>query len=90
MNEIIRQKQIANFKEQLEKDRTISLSFTKVLWPKTTSSYTDTEQVEFKMQVEVNPTEHKNNTVKVLNAVSTMTQTAKESIVLIETIGFVT
>ena len=86
MNEMIRQKQIAKFREQLTQGRTY---MTKVYGNASASAgaatgYTDTEQEEFNMLMAVNPTDYKNNTVKVLNALFDNDPNSKESIVLIE------
>lgn len=85
MNEIIRQKQIAKFKEQLQQDRTyITKSYGSAASAETTTSFVDTEAEEFNMLMTVNPTDHKHNTVKVLNALFDNDPNSKESIVMIE------
>lgn len=87
MNEIIRQKQIAKYKELLQAKSGTYL--TKVYGTQQTGSETslnfvDTELEEFDMLMKINPVEHKNNTVKVLNALFDNDPNSKESIVLIE------
>ncbi len=87
MNEIIRQKQIAKYKELLQAKA--GTYITKVYGPtqtsaETASGYEDTEREEFDMLMKVNPVKHKNNTVKVLNALFDNDPHSKESIVLIE------
>lgn len=95
LNEIIRQKQIAKFREELQKkDGTTITYMTKVygnaadpnaVVPSTsTAGYVDTEADEFKMLVASNPIEHKNNTVKILNSLFDNDPNSKESIVMIE------
>lgn len=92
MNEIIRQKQIAKFKEELEKKEGSTITYiTKVYGegstPNTATSfgnYVDTEADEFAMLLSVNPIEHKNNTVKILNSLFDNDPNSKESIVMIE------
>ena len=50
----------------------------------TASGMTADEEAEFNMLMNVNPNEHKNNTVKVLNSLFDNDPNSKESIVMIE------
>lgn len=93
LNEIIKQKQIAKFKEELlKKDGTTITYLTKVYGNAAdpnavvpnTANFVDTEVEEFKMLVASNPVEHKNNTVKILNSLFDNDPNSKESIVMIE------
>ncbi|MBU4537277.1 MAG: hypothetical protein L6264_12170 [Weeksellaceae bacterium] len=88
MNEIIKQKQITKFKQVLEpKDK----SYVTKSYGNTVSGHvsgpavTDNpEEEEFKLLMSVNPVEHKNNTVKILNSLFDNDPNSKESIVMIE------
>lgn len=98
MNEIIKKKQIAKFQEELlKKDGSTITYMTKVYGSASnpnasatagsvanTATYVDTEADEFKMLVNANPIEHKNNTVKILNSLFDNDPNSKESIVMIE------
>lgn len=87
MNEIIRQKQIAKYRELLQAKAGTYITKvygTQQAGAETASGYVDTEQEEFEMLTKVNPVEHKNNTVKVLNALFDNDPHSTESIVLIE------
>lgn len=93
MNEIIKQKQIAKFRDELlKKDGTTITYMTKVYGNAAdpnavvpnTANFVDTEAEEFKMLVASNPVEHKNNTVKILNSLFDNDPNSKESIVMIE------
>jgi len=91
MNEIIRQKQIAKFREIL--DQKLGTTYvTKVYGGENSSSagtssgaaFEDKEVEEFSMLMSVSPIEHKNNTVKILNSLFDNDPNSKESIVMIE------
>lgn len=94
LNENIRLKQIAKFKEELLKKGGSSITYiTKVYGseadPNTPSStiptgFVDSEAEEFKMLVATNPIEHKNNTVKILNSLFDNDPNSKDCIVMIE------
>lgn len=93
LNDIIKQKQIAKFREELaKKDGTTITYLTKAYGnpadqntaAATPSNYVDTEAEEFKMLVASNPVEHKNNTVKILNSLFDNDPNSKESMVMIE------
>ena len=98
MNDLIRQKQIAKFKEELLKKEGgttyVTKSYGTASNPNvaavnsatglTASGMTADEEAEFNMLMNVNPTEHKNNTVKVLNSLFDNDPNSKESIVMIE------
>jgi hypothetical protein len=94
-NEIIRQKQIAKFKEELQKKNGSSITYITEVYksesaPNTATTFgssgssVDTEAEEFKMLLSVSPIEHKNNTVKILNSLFDSSPESKESIVMIE------
>lgn len=95
MNEIIKQKQIAKFRAEMEKKP--GSYVTKVYGNAGTSApvvsgggassgsvYVNEEEAEFEMLMSVNPIQHKNNTVKILNSLFDNDPNSKESIVLIE------
>ncbi|WP_034690805.1 DUF6759 domain-containing protein [Kaistella palustris] len=91
MNEIIRQKQIAKFKEELTKKTGNAAYVTKAYGIDAgaaatagSKNFVDTETEEFTMLMTVNPIEHKNNTVKILNSLFDNDPNSKESIVMIE------
>lgn len=91
MNEIIRQKQIAKFREILDKklgNTYVTTVYGTANSTAGTSSYepnfVDTEGEEFTMLMSVSPIEHKNNTVKILNSLFDNDPKSKESIVMIE------
>lgn len=94
LNENIRLKQIAKFKEELLKKDGSSITYiTKVYGsaadPNAPSStipagFVDSEAEEFKMLVASNPIEHKNNTVKILNSLFDNDPNSKDCIVMIE------
>lgn len=92
MNEIIRQKQIAKFKEELEKKEGSTITYVTTVYgsganantPTSFGDYVDLEEEEFAMLLSVSPMEHKNNTVKILNSLFDNDPNSKESIVLIE------
>lgn len=92
MNEIIRQKQIAKFKEELEKKEGSTITYVTTVYgsgasantPTSFGDYVDLEKEEFAMLLSVSPMEHKNNTVKILNSLFDNDPNSKESIVLIE------
>lgn len=94
MSEIIRQKQIAKYKEELN-----SNSFASVQGGGSVPQSTDAgsfsgyssvatldaaEQEEFALLMSTSPVEHKNKTVKILNSLFDNDPNSKESIVLIE------
>lgn len=88
MNDLIKQKQIAKFKEQLQaKDKTYAVQSYR---NKANSQgagpaiVENSEEEEFNMLMSVNPVEHKNNTVKVLNSLFDNDPNSRESIVMIE------
>jgi hypothetical protein len=93
MNEMIRQKQIAKFREILDK-KLGNTYVTKVYGTGNTSEagtsssssavFVDTEAEEFSLLMSVSPMEHKNNTVKILNSLFDNDPNSKESIVMIE------
>lgn len=88
MNEIIRQKQIAKFKEELQSKGKIDVTQSKVAVPNPAmsgnSTFENPEEEEFNMLMSINPIEHKNNTVKILNSLFDNDSNSKESIVMIE------
>ncbi len=93
MNEIIKQKQIAKYREESQKKPgtyvTKSYGSAGTSAPATSaggasSGYVNPEEAEFEMLMSVNPIEHKNNTVKILNSLFDNDPNSKESIVLIE------
>ena len=93
MNESIRQKQIAKYREESAKKPgnyvTKVYGNAGVSAPSTSaggasSGYVNPEEAEFEMLMSVNPIEHKNNTVKILNSLFDNDPNSKESIVLIE------
>lgn len=88
MSEIIRQKQIAKYKEELS-----TSNFGSVQGGLDTGSFAGSssigtldadEQEEFAMLMSASPIEHKNKTVKILNSLFDNDPNSKESIVLIE------
>ena len=85
MNETIRQKQIAYYKERLESSNQSKTSDPN---PQPSSNeavaYENPEEEEFKMLMSTNPIEHKNNTVKILNSLFDNNPNSTESIVMIE------
>lgn len=90
MNEIIRQKQIAKFREILDK-KLGSTYVTKVYGTtseagasSSNANFVDTEVEEFSMLMSVSPIEHKNNTVKILNSLFDNDPNSKDAIVMIE------
>ncbi len=93
MNDIIKQKQIAKFREQLAKNS--PESYTTLAYVSgagssanddagTASGFVDTEAEEFNMLMNVDAQEHKRNTVKVLNSLFDNDPSSTESIVMIE------
>lgn len=92
MNEIIRQKQIAKFKEELQKNTGSTVTYTTTAYGNAAqagaggsgATFVDAEMEEFSMLMSVNPVEHKHNTVKILNSLFDNDPNSKESIVLIE------
>ena len=88
MNEIIRQKQIAKFKEELQAKGKIDVAQSKVATPNPqiagNVAVENPEEEEFNMLMSANPIEHKNNTVKILNSLFDNDPNGKESIVMIE------
>ncbi len=89
MNEIIKQKQIAKFREILaQKGATTYITKSYGGGNNSSSgsdaSFVDTEGEEFSMLMSVSPIEHKNNTVKILNSLFDNDPNSKESIVMIE------
>ena len=93
MNEIIKQKQIAKFREEMEKKpgTYITKAYGKAAGGgysgstnTNTGSTANPEEDEFNMLMSVNPVEHKNNTVKILNSLFDNDPNSKESIVMIE------
>ena len=92
-NENIREKQIAKYREESAKKPsnhgTKTYGNAGVSAPATSaggasSGYVNPEEAEFEMLMSVNPIEHKNNTVKILNSLFDNDPNSKESIVLIE------
>ena len=88
MNEIIRQKQIAKFKEELQAKGKIDVAQSKITAPNPqlagNVAVENPEEEEFNMLMSSNPIEHKNNTVKILNSLFDNDPNGKESIVMIE------
>jgi len=95
MNEIIKQKQIAKYREEMEKkpgayvtkvygNAGTSLPARSAGGGASLSTYENPEEAEFEMLMSVNPVQHKNNTVKILNSLFDNDPNSKESIVLIE------
>lgn len=93
MNEIIKQKQIAKFKEELQKKDGSTITYITKSYGGATNpnpaktgatTFVDTEVEEFNLLVASNPTEHKNNTVKILNSLFDSDPNSKECIVMIE------
>lgn len=93
MNAIIRKKQIAKYERELQVGQS-AVVYTPsspqnvfVATPavtKTTTAIADTEASEFNMLMAVNPVEHKNKTVKILNSLFDNDPNAKECIIMIE------
>ena len=90
MNEIIRQKQIAKYKEELNsKTGSLAQGDAKLYSADASifagsSSLNPAEQEEFAMLMNVTSNEHKNKTVQILNSLFDNDPNSKESIVLIE------
>ena len=99
LNEIIKQKQIVKFTEELLNKNGSSISYETPISETTPTENTsviavetsvtspalvDAETEEFKMLMSVSPIEHKNNTVKILNSLFDNNPESKESIVMIE------
>lgn len=92
MNDLIRQKQIAKFEEELKNKEGSTITFDSNASPhspnenaqQNTPAMGDLEAEEFNMLMNVNPMEHKNNTVKILNSLFDNDPMSKESIVLVE------
>lgn len=92
MNEIIRQKQIAKFREILDKKLGSNTTYVTTVYgtpanvePGTPASGMSLEEErEFEMMMSVSPIEHKNNTVKILNSLFDSDPNSKESIIMIE------
>jgi len=88
MNEIIRQKQIAKFKGQLDTNGRAVVNQAKKTAPNPQIAgdvaVENPEEEEFNMLMSSNPIEHKNNTVKILNSLFDNDPNGKESIVMIE------
>lgn len=93
MNAIIRQKQIAKYKAELQaKQSTIvytpsntqNVFVTNTTAASTAAAIPDAEAEEFNMLMAVSPIEHQNKTVKILNSLFDNDPTSKECIVLIE------
>ena len=94
MNEIIKQKQIAKFREEMGKKpgtyvtkaygNAAGGSGGAANMGTNTGSTVNPEEDEFNMLMSVNPVDHKNNTVKILNSLFDNDPNSKESIVMIE------
>jgi len=95
LNENIRQKQIAKFREELDKKLgTQTIYATKVYGTASStesggvalasSGMSAAEEEEFAMMMSVSPVEHKSNTVKILNSLFDSDPNSKESIIMIE------
>lgn len=95
MNAIIKQKQIAKYKEELERKNNLEVqSFKNNIAYNTQASaaasaagisnYVDSEADEFDLLMNENPQEHKDKTVKILNSLFDNDPTSKECSVLIE------
>lgn len=90
MNEIIRQKQIAKYREELNsKSGSLAQGDAKLYSADASifsgsSSLNPAEQEEFAMLMNVTSNEHKNKTVQILNSLFDNDPNSKESIVLIE------
>jgi hypothetical protein len=93
MNEQIRQKQIAFYREELKKDpeaflRDVAKNLSEISGDSSTNSaplkYEDSEKEEFEMLISSSPIEHKNTTVQILNSLFDNDPNSKESIVMIE------
>lgn len=92
MNEIIKQKQIALYKKELERtnraisegNKSISTSNNSGSYIASAVAYSDPEAEEFAMLMNEDPTEHKMKTTKILNSLFDNDPTSKESIVMIE------
>lgn len=90
MNAIIKQKQIAKYKAELaakQYNAVYTQSTTQntfVVNTAANSAIPNAEAEEFNMLMEVSPVEHKNKTVKILNALFDNDPNAKECIVMIQ------
>ncbi|WP_292010041.1 DUF6759 domain-containing protein [Chryseobacterium sp.] len=90
MNAIIKQKQIAKYKAELEAKQALtnytpsSAQNTFVVNASAAAAIPDAEAEEFNMLMTVSPIEHKNKTVKILNSLFDNDPSSKECIVLIE------
>lgn len=93
MSEIIRQKQIAKYKEELNAANLGSVQGGAAQQSEDAGSFAGSssiatldaaEQEEFAMLMSASPVEHKNKTVKILNSLFDNDPNSKESIVLIE------
>lgn len=92
MNAIIRQKQIAKYKEELAAKKSLAIytpsnAQNAVVVNTGTSGVAaipDMEAEEFNMLMDVSPIEHQNKTVKILNSLFDNDPSSKECIVLIE------
>ncbi|WP_419869656.1 DUF6759 domain-containing protein [Chryseobacterium sp. CT-SW4] len=90
MNAIIKQKQIARYKAELEAKQApadftpSNAQNTFVVNTSATAAIPDAEAEEFNMLMSVSPIEHKNKTVKILNSLFDNDPSSKECIVLIE------
>ena len=93
MSEIIRQKQIAKYKEELDNNNFGSAQGGSAQQSSDVGSYAGSgslstldaeEQEEFAMLMSVSPIEHKNKTVKILNSLFDNDPKSAESIVLVE------
>ena len=93
MSEIIRQKQIAKYREELSTSNYGSVQGGSSQQPSDSGSFAGSlslatldaaEQEEFAMLMSTSPVEHKNKTVKILNSLFDNDPNSKESIVLIE------
>ncbi len=89
MNAIIKQKQIARYKAELAAKQYNAVytpsnaQNTYVVNPSANAAIPDAEAEEFNMLMAVNPVEHQNRTVKILNSLFDNDPNSKESIVLI-------
>lgn len=89
MNEIIRQKQIAKYRAELEETKTAraGVQVQQAAFSGGSASFAAldaSEQAEFAMLMSTSAAEHKNKTVKILNSLFDNDPTSKESIVMIE------
>jgi len=92
MNEIIKQKQIAKYKQELDKANHAIASGSKSVSSYASNSYIaaavssaeDSEAEEFQMLMNEDPMEHKMKTTKILNSLFDNDPTSKESIVMVE------